>query len=81
MLILYEHAVDRKIRDMKFSAVLHGADPKDLEDKEFEVVDRKNNLLFGEPAEYAKMNEEEKKVLSEKMKKKFFAWSGAKKNG
>ena len=80
-MVLHEHAVDRKIRDMKFSAVLHGADPKDLEDKAFEAVNRKDNLLFGDPAEYVEMNEEEKKVLSEKMKKKFFAWSGVKKNG
>ena len=80
-MVLHEHAVDRKIRDMKFSAVLHGADPKDMEDKEYAPAVRKDNLLFGDPAEYAKMDEEEKKALSEKMKKKFFAWSGVKKDG
>jgi hypothetical protein len=80
-MVLHEHAVDRKIRDMKFSAVLHGADPKDMEDKEMGAVVRKDNLLFGDPAEYAKMDEEEKKVLSEKMKKKFFAWSGVRQDG
>lgn len=80
-MVLHEHAVDRKIRDMKFSAVLHGADPKDMEDKEYAPVSRKDNLLFGDPAEYAKMSEEEKKILSEKMKKKFFAWSGVKRDG
>ena len=80
-MVLHEHAVDRKIRDMKFSAVLHGADPKDMEDKQYSSTTKSDNLLFGDPAEYAKMDEEEKKVLSEKMKKKFFAWSGVKKDG
>jgi hypothetical protein len=83
MLMLHEHAVDRKIRDMKFSAVLHGADPKELDgkEKEFETAKNKNNLLFGDPAEYEKMDEEEKKKLSERMRKKFFAFAGVKKDG
>jgi len=72
---LYEYATKDKIKDMKFSAILHGADPKDLEDKEYESVDRKSNLLFGDPAEYANMSEEEKKELSDKMMKKFEKWS------
>lgn len=81
MLVLYEHAMARKIRDMKFSALLHGADPKDLEDKEYEAVERKDNLLFGDPAEYAKMSEEERKEISDKMEKKFQSWAGVKKDG
>lgn len=80
MLILHEHAVERKIRDMKFSAILHGADPKDMEDKEYPATSN-NNLLFGDPADYEKMDEEEKKKLTEKMKKKFFAFAGVKEDG
>lgn len=82
MLVLFEHAVERKIRDMKFSALLHGADPNDLEDKEYEsVTTKKDNLLFGDPAEYKKMNEEERKEISDKMEKKFKGWAGVKKDG
>lgn len=77
---LFEHATERKIRDMKFSAILHGADPKDLEGKEYEATERKDNLLFGDPAEYKEMSEEEKEALSEKMMKKFSKWSKDKKN-
>lgn len=73
--------MDRKIRDMKFSAILHGADPKSLEDKEYPDIKTKDNLLFGDPAEYEKMNEEDKKELTRKMKKKFFAFAGVKENG
>ncbi len=73
---MFEHATERQVRDMKFNAVLHGADPKDLEDKDYEVIDRKENLLFGDPAEYANMNQEERDALSEKMEKKFTKWAG-----
>jgi len=76
MLILYEHAVDRKIRDMKFSAVLHGADPKDLEDKQYSSATKTDNLLFGDPAEYAKMSKEDKEALTKKMTNKFTKWAG-----
>ena len=78
MLVLHEHAMDRKIRDMKFSAVLHGADPKELEDKKYPEKTSKNNLVFGDPADYKNMKEEDKKELSDKMKKKFFSWAKVK---
>ena len=63
---------------MKFSAILHGADPKELEDKERPSARKESNLQFGDPAEYANMTEEEKKVISDKMRKKFFTWAGVK---
>ena len=47
---------------MKFTAVLHGADPKELE-KKGEVEDRKNNLLFGDPEEYKNWSEEDKNKI------------------
>jgi hypothetical protein len=70
--------MERKIEDMKMNAILHGADPKDLEDREEQVKTRKDNLLFGDPAEYEKLDEAEKKKLSERMKQKFFGWAGVK---
>lgn len=81
MLILHEHAVERKIRDMKYSAILHGADPKELEGKEYTATKAKDNLLFGDPADYEKMNEEDRKALSDKMTRKFSSWAGAKRDG
>jgi hypothetical protein len=76
LMLLFEHAAERKVRDLKFNAVLHGADPKDLEDKDYEVIERKENLLFGDPAEYAQMSEEEREQLTEKMEGKFKKWAG-----
>lgn len=70
--------MDRKIRDMKFSAVLHGADPKDLEGKEMPSKARKDNLLFGDPEEYKNMGEEERNELSAKMMNKFSKWAKVK---
>jgi len=73
--------MDRKIRDMKFSAVLHGADPASLEDKEELFKTTNDNLVFGDPADYEKLDEEEKKKLTDKMRKKFFQFAGVKENG
>jgi len=73
--------MDRRIRDMKFSAILHGADPKELENKTDSPKVVKDNLLFGDPVDYKNMSEEERKDLSDKMRKKFMSWAGAKKNG
>ena len=64
---------------MKFSAVLHGADPKAIEDKEIPSSKTlKSNLQFGDPADYANLSETEKKELTEKMKGKFMKWAGVK---
>lgn len=82
MTLLYEYAVERKVREMKFSAVLHGADPKEIEDKEMPSPKTiKDNLLFGDPADYANMPEEERTRLSEKMRAKFFKFAGVKDDG
>lgn len=72
---MFEHATVRKIRDMKFSAVLHGADPKELDGKDFESVNHKKDLLFGDPSDYEKMSEEDRKELSDQMMTKFTKWS------
>jgi len=65
--------MERKIRDMKFSAILHGADPKELEDKK--MPSKSKDLLFGDPEEYKKMDEKSKKELSDKMRSKFMDWA------
>lgn len=79
-MVLFEHAIERKNRDMKFLAIMHGADPKELEKQDDPKI-RKDNLLFGDPAEYENMTEEERKELSDKMRKKFFTWAKVKKDG
>jgi hypothetical protein len=70
-MILYEHSMDRKVRDMKFSAILHGADPKELNDRETIATTNEKTLLFGDPAEYGNMSFEKRKELSDKMRGKF----------
>lgn len=66
---------------MKFSAVLHGADPASMEDKEEAFKTTNDNLMFGDPAEYEKLDEEEKKRLSDKMRNKFYQFAGVRENG
>ena len=63
---------------MKFSAILHGADPKELEDKKMPNVKNKTDLLFGDPEDYKHMDEQTKKNLSDKMKNRFMSWAKAK---
>lgn len=60
---------------MQFSAILHGADPKEFEEKEEQVS---KGFLFGDPKDYEKMDEKTKKELTDKMKNKFMRWA---KNG
>jgi len=76
LLLLYEHALDRKIEDMKFSAIMHGADPKEMEADSPKAS--KGDMLFGDPKDYKNMSEQDRKDLSDKMKKKFMGWAGAK---
>lgn len=73
-MVLYEHAIERKIQEAKFNALLHGADPKELDKKE-EFLERKENLLFGDPEEYKNMSDEERKKLTNKMRSKFIKWA------
>lgn len=77
--MLYEHAMDQKIEEMKFSAVMHGADPKEMDMDS--STSSKDTSLFRDPKDYEGMSEEEKKEISDKMRKKFMHWAGAKKNG
>jgi hypothetical protein len=77
-MLLHEHAIEQKIQEMKFSAILHGADPKELEDKKMSDVRKKNDLLFGDPKDYESMDEKTKKELSDKMKAKFMKWAKVK---
>jgi hypothetical protein len=78
-MILYNYALERKIRDMNFSAVLHGADPKELGVKD--SAPKEKDLVFGDPKDYANMTDEEKAELTKKMKKKFFRWAKVKEDG
>lgn len=73
-MILYEHAMERKVQDLKFNAILHGADPKELEEKG-ESIERKNNLMFGDPEEYKDWSEEDRNKATEKMLGKFGKWA------
>ena len=66
-----------KLEDMKFDAILHGADPKEFK----EGKKSSGDMLFKDPAEYDNMTEKERKELSDKMKSQLMRWSGAKRNG
>lgn len=56
-------------------AILHGADPKGFDEMEQTSEKRTKSLLFGDPADYVQMGEEERKELSDKMKKRFMLWA------
>ncbi len=80
--MLHEHAIRRKEEDTRFLAIIHGADPGKLTDEEIPKTETlKNNLLFGDPKDYANMNETDKKELTEKMMNKFGSWAKVKRNG
>lgn len=66
-----------KLEDMKFEAILHGANPKELG----EGKKSSGDMLFKDPAEYEEMTEKERKDLSDKMRSQLMSWAGAKKNG
>jgi hypothetical protein len=76
-MLLFEAASERKYQEMKFNAILHGANPKEIEQKT-EEVNRKQDLLFGDPKEYESWSDEEKKRISQKMKSKFMKWAKGK---
>jgi len=69
--MMVEHATKRKIKDMEYNAILHGADPKEFHKEE----DVKENLLFGDPQEYSNLSEAEKEELTRKMENKFKKWA------
>jgi hypothetical protein len=69
-MVLYEDSIDRKNQDMKFLAILNGADPKELGGKE-SGKSTESGLLFGDPAEYEKMTKEKREELTKKMMAKF----------
>jgi hypothetical protein len=73
IIFLYELAVKRKVDDLNFQIKLHGGDPLEGDDLSPEVAKQKvkSNLLFGDPADYEKLDEGERQQLSEQMMKKF----------
>lgn len=73
MTSLLEYSTKRKNQETKFLALLHGADPKDLDLEDSSISNE--SLLFRDPADYEKMTEEERTELSNKMMAKFTSWS------
>ena len=72
--------MERKNDDLKYSAILHGADPEKLEEKNDEV-NNKEKLLFGDPEEYKKWTDEERNEATLKMEQKFKKWAKGTQNG
>lgn len=73
MTALLEYSSKRKNQEIKFLALLHGADPKDLDLEDSSISNE--NLIFRDPADYEKMTEEERTELSNRMMAKFSGWA------
>lgn len=83
---LYETAQNRKADEYRFLAAIHGVELPDKEsdnvvetfadevEKEFKQA-KPSNGLFGDPAEYAKMTDEEKTIASQNLMAKFKNWA------
>ena len=64
---MYEHAQKRKEQEMRFMAGIHGI--KIEKDKE-------DSFKFRDPKEYEHLPMEERKKLTEEMKKGHVSWAG-----
>ncbi len=83
---LYEASQKRKSCEYRFLAAIHGVDlPAEDEEKstvavetaiekEFEQA-KPSNGLFGDPAEYEKMSENERSIASQALMAKFKNWA------
>lgn len=82
---MFETAQKRKADEYKFLAAIHGVElPSNDEDdvaatetvieKEFEQA-KPSNGLFGDPAEYEKMNENERSIATQALMAKFKNWA------
>jgi hypothetical protein len=60
---MFEHYQERKIKDIEMLAAMHGIKIKEEKKKE--------SMIFGDPSEYSKLNEEDKIKQTEKMMNHF----------
>ena len=71
LFFLYESQQEREYKRLKFFAALNGIDlDKELtkvEPQQTSKPTKQNNFMFGDPAEYEKMNEKERESLTKKM--------------
>lgn len=75
MLYLYGHVQRKKIDEWKILASMHGItikdEPKDSKDDMFDFGSNapgpKNDMLFGDPADYENMTDDEKEALTQRM--------------
>lgn len=64
---------------MKFHAAIHGVDlDKKKEEGWVEPKEVKQDLLFGDPADYDNYSEEEREKLTKKMMSKWGRWASTK---
>ncbi len=84
---MFETAQQRKADEYRFLAAIHGVELPEEDklsgsvdkvsteiEKEFDLA-KPSNGLFGDPAEYAKMTDEEKTIASQTLMAKFKNWA------
>lgn len=81
MNVLYENLTKREIERREFEAMLHGAeikkDSSSIPEKS-ERKEKKNLFMFGDPEEYKKMSDKERKELTMKMMGVHKSWASSK---
>lgn len=65
-----------RIAEQKFQMALHGAEPADAPQSDFPKPN-KDNLLFGDPADYDKMTPAEREEKTQKMMAHWGRWIGS----
>jgi hypothetical protein len=78
---LYESAQDREYADFKIMAAMHGAkiedNPKPKSLKEAVRSNDDSAMLFRDPKEYEQLSDEERAVLTLKMKTHWEGWANS----
>lgn len=76
MLVLFEQYQERQMQQRRFLAAIHGINLDKEMNKQKKQKKEDSSFVFGDPKEYEKMTEEEKKNKTEEMMGMHKAWSG-----
>jgi hypothetical protein len=71
---LFEHSIEREVRQIETQAALRGVKLKSRKKRNASDIEVSNNAIFKSPAAYESMSENDRQVLTDKMKKNHKQW-------
>jgi len=75
MLILFEQYQERQMQERRFLAGIHGINLDKEMKKQTNKTKEESSFMFGDPKEYEKMSDEEKKKKTNQMMGKHKTWA------